>query len=337
MTYLSIACATILFYEYFLTFSDEVRYAWRGKKKTSVFLLFCMNRYLPIAYKIWDLSYDAQYQYGQLVIWTPTEVNSYLVLVTLLSQLFLALRVYAVNGRSKASVAILSAMTFVQLAYGVVYIAVFRRGAYTLVPLADPREYTFAICLADSNGTGLQLGYLALSLGFDVIAFVMIAVCSCKSANSSSSLFRRVVQDATVYFLMIVWVHLTVMIYVARMGSLKLKGPTATNSVIPVMICRLVLSLRKSNDRSGVVRAWNVDHFATQFGADTQQSVLLSPLRFQSVMTAAMSSERGTASDDRLMPQPILTTETSASDSRWTIDALEDGGDSYRERGWSIS
>jgi hypothetical protein len=98
-----------------------------------------MNRYLPIAYKIWDLSYDAQYQYGQLVIWTPTEVtsyctvttfaeNSYLVLVTLLSQLFLGLRVYVIYGRSKASVAILSAMTFVQLAYGVVYIAVFRRG-----------------------------------------------------------------------------------------------------------------------------------------------------------------------------------------------------------------
>jgi hypothetical protein len=102
------------------------------------------------------------------------------------------------------------------------------------------------------------------------------------------------------------------------------------------MICRLVLSLRKSNDRS-VVMAWDVDHFATQFGADTQQSVLLSPLRFRSVTTAAMSSERGTASDDRLMPQPILTTETSASDSRWTIDALEDGGDSHRERGWSIS
>jgi hypothetical protein len=60
----------------------------------------------------------------------------------------------------------------------------------------------------------------------DVIAFVMIAVCSCKSANSSSSLLRRVVQDATVYFLMIVWVQLTVMIYVARMGSVSFIPPT---------------------------------------------------------------------------------------------------------------
>lgn len=38
--------------------------------------------------------------------------------------------------------------------------------AYTLVSLADPEEYTFAICLQDSNGTSLQLGYLAISLGF---------------------------------------------------------------------------------------------------------------------------------------------------------------------------
>ena len=57
----------------------------------------------------------------------------------------------------------------------------------------------------------------------DVIAFLMIAACSYKSVHtfSSSSLFGRVVQDATVYFLVIVWVHLTVMIYVSLMGPVS--------------------------------------------------------------------------------------------------------------------
>lgn len=36
-------------------------------------------------------------------------------------------RVYAVKGRSKSSFGVLSSMTVVQLAYGAVYIAVFRR------------------------------------------------------------------------------------------------------------------------------------------------------------------------------------------------------------------
>jgi hypothetical protein len=51
----------------------------------------------------------------------------------------------------------------------------------------------------------------------------MIAVCSYKSEQvfRTSSLFRRVVQDATAYFLIIVWAHLTVMIYVSMMGDVS--------------------------------------------------------------------------------------------------------------------
>ena len=41
-------------------------------------------------------------------------------------------RVYAIKGRSKGSFAILSSLTVVQLAYGVVYTAVFRRGGENL-------------------------------------------------------------------------------------------------------------------------------------------------------------------------------------------------------------
>lgn len=41
-------------------------------------------------------------------------------------------RVYAIKGRSMGSFAILSSLTVVQLAYGVVYTAVFRRGGENL-------------------------------------------------------------------------------------------------------------------------------------------------------------------------------------------------------------
>ena len=77
-------------------------------------------------------------------------------------------------------------MTVVQLAYGAVYIAIYRRKgeiklgtsssdfskrtehnlAFTFVSLANPEEYTFAICLQDFIGTSLQVGYLAQSLVF---------------------------------------------------------------------------------------------------------------------------------------------------------------------------
>ena len=56
----------------------------------------------------------------------------------------------------------------------------------------------------------------------------MIAVYSCNSVQvfRTSTLFGRVVQDATVYFLVIAWVHLTVLIYVSRtIGTVRLFLP----------------------------------------------------------------------------------------------------------------
>lgn len=56
----------------------------------------------------------------------------------------------------------------------------------------------------------------------------MIAVHSYKFAQTfkTSGLFGRVVQDATVYFLVIVWVHLTVTIYTSRMGDVSPTPPS---------------------------------------------------------------------------------------------------------------
>lgn len=57
----------------------------------------------------------------------------------------------------------------------------------------------------------------------DIIAFLMIAVYSHKSAQvfKTSGLFGRIVRDATVYFVVVVWVHLTVTIYTSRMGDVS--------------------------------------------------------------------------------------------------------------------
>ena len=70
-------------------------------------------------------------------------------------------------------------------------------------------------------------------LGFsDVIAFLMIAAFSYKSTEIChvSGLFGRVVRDATVYFLMIVWVHLTVTIYTSRMGDVSPPSPSRSRT-----------------------------------------------------------------------------------------------------------
>jgi len=158
-------------------------------------------------------------------------------------------------------------------------------------------------------------------------------------------LFGRVVQDATVYFLAIVWVHLTVLIYVSRtIGSARILMlfPAITNTFTPVMICRLVLSLRKASDPN-LVKAWNVDHFSTQIDPSLSQSggsggVHLSPLRFRGLTTTLLvDSEEGTGSDNGLMMASTLG--GSVVGSGWTIDGDVPGEDesSRRARGCRIS
>ena len=78
-----------------------------------------------------------------------------------------------------------------------------------------------------SNGGGTA-GPDADAVGADIVAFLMIAVYSYRSAQmvKTSGLFGRVVQDATVYFLVVVWAHLTVTIYTSRMGDMSF-GPSS--------------------------------------------------------------------------------------------------------------
>jgi len=271
--------------------------------------------------------------------------SAYLVLVTLFSQLFLAVRVYAVRERSKMSFSILVSMAMTQLLYGVVYVIIFKQNAYTYAALASPQTYTFATCLQGPHDTGLQLGYLGLSLGFDITAFLMIAIYSYNSTwhtFNDSGLLSRVVQDATVYFLVIVWAHLTVTIYTSRMGDSRILRlfPTITNIVIPVMVCRLVLSLRKASDPNAV-KTWNVDHFSNRIGTgfhQEQDGVPLAPMRFHP--PTVTNSERGVRPG---RSGPVIQVvggpppDSGSGSRRWTIDGPEDEERPRRERNFRAS
>jgi len=176
----------------------------------------------------------------------------------------------------------------------------------------------------------------------------MIAAYSYKSARmfKTSGLSGKVVQDATVYFLMIVWVHLTVTIYTSTMGDSRILRlfPTITNTIIPVMICRLILSLRKATDPT-VIRAWNVDHFSTQIESRMLDphgpyGVFLTPIRFNPSTVTATSSGRGVESEgeeeeeegDRLVVPDFYK---SLAGRGWMID--EPGEDVHNTRYHSLT
>lgn len=92
--YYALATGTVLFYDYFLTLEDEIKYAWSGKKSW-VFWLFIINRYLPFFWEFWQfaVSYGPQSELS-ISVCNKTVFYSALIFVvcTLLAQVVLTLR-----------------------------------------------------------------------------------------------------------------------------------------------------------------------------------------------------------------------------------------------------
>jgi len=96
----------------------------------------------------------------------------------------------------------------------------------------------------------VEIAYTAMSLIYDVLAFVVIAVLAVRSAGRDFKmphLLRAIVQDSTVYFLVIFTSHfvLELMLLLAR-PSLQLLPAIGNVVYLPLMINRLMLSLRKT-------------------------------------------------------------------------------------------
>ena len=91
-------------------------------------------------------------------------------------------------------------------------------------------------------------------------------------------------------------------------------------SITPVMICRLVLSLKKATDPN-VVRAWDVDHF-TQFEPQAHHGstgMPLTPMIFRPPTVASL--ERGMKWEENRLAIPAVVNRPPPDG--WTIDGPE--------------
>ena len=99
-----------------------------------------------------------------------------------------------------------------------------------LFNIHPPQSRFFITDFQYAELTIMMIKKTSFSSLLDVIAFLMIAACSFRDEQvfRSSSLLGRVVKDATIYFLVIVWAHLTLIIYVGRMGDVSGSRPRMT-------------------------------------------------------------------------------------------------------------
>jgi len=109
----------------------------------------------------------------------------------------------------------------------------------------------YVLCLF-IGGVSLDIGFMAMSLVYDFLAFSLIVYLAVRSnANKVPipSLFRTIVQDATSYFLVVFTSHIVIVVFIL-LASFRIKVlPASENSIVysSVMITRLLLSLKKAS------------------------------------------------------------------------------------------
>ncbi|KAF9789643.1 hypothetical protein BJ322DRAFT_1178306 [Thelephora terrestris] len=217
--YYGIAVCTILFYDYLLTLQDEIEYAWSGRKSWT-FWLFIANRYFPMTYEFWlfavtyssnpnkkgspsSHSYSRENRCDQSSFYSIIAFN----VCTFLAQVVLTLRIYAVSKKNIPIATGFAIITISQAALGICTVVLAaEKGAQTLPPI--PFD-AYRLCVFIQHRT-LEIVYTGISLFYDSLAFLLILFLARRSKMGGlefTGILATIVEDATLYFLVIFTSH----------------------------------------------------------------------------------------------------------------------------------
>jgi len=249
----SVAALTILFYDYLLTLEDEVKYAWSGKKSWT-FWLFIVNRYFPMTFQFWLVATSfGSYSDTRLCHKTSWYPLFMFAICTLLAQVVLTLRIYAVTMKNIPIVVGFAIITVSQFAVGMwMLIRAALKGEEVIPPI--PLD-AYHLCIFIRHRP-LELAFTATSLLFDSLAFFLIIFLAARSSREAAgfrmkipTMLQNIATDATRYFLVIFTSHLVfVLIMVFARDTIQFLPAPGNVVYLPVMISRLMLSLKKAAD-----------------------------------------------------------------------------------------
>jgi hypothetical protein len=189
---------------------------------------------------------------------------AFVVWCTLIAQILLTTRIYALTCFNRPTVMCFAFITLVQLIMGLVVAATWDKPDKSKLNL----NFTCTITL----NVNLELAYFAVSLFFDFAAFVMIITFALRSrpqfrglrTSLLPHLSRTVVQDATLYFgVMFTSQFIMVMFQVSARDGLKTIPAPGHIALVPILVSRLVLSLKKSIDTQSIDDWW-IDQFTNR-------------------------------------------------------------------------
>lgn len=245
--YYAAACGAILFYDYLLTLPDEIEYIWVARKSW-ISWVFVANRYFPMTHILWGFvlweSSSPESKVCEKASWYP--LFTYVISVSLV-QVVVTLRVYAVTMKNIPIVIGFGIITVSQFALGIFcLVADIKGGAekFPQIPFG-----AFHAC-AFVRHRPLEIAYTGISLIYEFLTFALIIFLANASRTQGLEIpriLKTITKDATLYFLVIFTSHFTLMMTLLFAPSgIQLLPGSGIAVFLPVMISRIVLSLRKA-------------------------------------------------------------------------------------------
>jgi len=255
--YFGFASYTILVWDHAITFSDEVRYIWQGRKKTTlIIILFMINRYLtPLNFILNLFAYLSP-------VWTPTLCShfvryegSMIVIALGITALMMMIRVTAIYSGSRLVLGVLITIFLVEM--GVM--AWLLSGAHAVVHEKGihgcSMVFSSNIGFWPSASAWLPLLYdtvvLVLTLSRTIYSIKGLKGVTSNRVSQRGSISEILLKDGILYFSVIFVANfvLTVMILKAPPGIQNICAQFE-QLITVTMISRITISLRK-NVRSG--------------------------------------------------------------------------------------
>lgn len=260
--YILIAAIALTFYDYLLTFNDEIRYVWRGRK-TWISYLYMLNRILLIAYQSWEIYYTSNPKNSKTVCLAGYYVQVVLIVFFLLSSdIFITLRIYAISLGNRMLVAYFGTMALARLTLSLASSFANPIAVVNLPRIPEIDAFNLCGLIIDLR---FKLVPNAIGTAFELSAFLVIIWYTYhnKSALKLSALIRTIAAEATMYFLVMVAAQTYVQISLSfTTGTAQQLSFLAYGLLNPVLTMRFAISLKRSADPEGG-EEWQVKHFST--------------------------------------------------------------------------
>ncbi|KZP23491.1 hypothetical protein FIBSPDRAFT_1042930 [Athelia psychrophila] len=252
----------ILYYDYSLTFADEVERFWNRNNFTWASTFFFINRYLVLLGNIpvlfaafWDpsnISHKTMASFDTILLLlspdaheTYRSILSYHQFLLILSQLvvgiMLVIRVYAMYGRSR----------WIIVVFAIVVVSAVSIGCWASFsgPRAQMPEATFYYAGCNGSTTQTQGIRLALAwmgqLGFDALVFYLTLYKSFVLRSKSNHLISTLLRDGSLYFAIMTAFNIgNIVTIVTAPPHFKGAATLSTNVISATMMSRLMLNLR---------------------------------------------------------------------------------------------